>query len=80
MLGILVIVWAAPTMTAGHLAFAVTMSAYVGVGIALEERDLVATYGSAYRQYRSTTPALLPGFALHRPPPGHQRLGGQGSG
>jgi len=62
MLGLLVVVWAAPTLTGGHLALAVVLSAHVGVGIALEERDLLAAHGAAYRDYRSTTPALLPGL------------------
>ena len=36
---------AAPTMTLGHLLFAAVTSAYILVGIWLEERDMVALFG-----------------------------------
>lgn len=59
-LGMLVLLWAAPTMTAGHLLLASAMTGYVLVGIHFEERDLVRQFGDAYRRYQGEVPALIP--------------------
>lgn len=62
--GWLIIFWATPQMSAGHLIFAIGMSAYILVGILCEERDLIAAFGDRYREYRSRVPALIPGFRI----------------
>jgi protein-S-isoprenylcysteine O-methyltransferase Ste14 len=59
--GLLLSLWAAPTMTAGHLLFAVGLSAYILIGIAFEERDLLEQFGEHYRRYRAEVGMLLPG-------------------
>ncbi|HEY1906609.1 MAG TPA: isoprenylcysteine carboxylmethyltransferase family protein [Myxococcaceae bacterium] len=59
-LGFIIAFWAAPTMTVGHLVFAVGMLGYILAAIQLEERDLVREYGAQYRAYREQVPALVP--------------------
>jgi protein-S-isoprenylcysteine O-methyltransferase Ste14 len=57
--GWLTVFWAAPTMTAAHLLFAVGMTAYILAAIRWEERDLVAAHPE-YAAYRGRVPMLLP--------------------
>lgn len=60
MLGFLVAFWATPTMTGGHLLFAIGTTAYILIALQLEERDLVAQLGDQYRDYRREVPMLVP--------------------
>jgi protein-S-isoprenylcysteine O-methyltransferase Ste14 len=57
--GWLAVFWAAPTMAAAHLLFAVGLTVYILMAIRWEERDLVAAHPE-YDAYRRRVPMLLP--------------------
>jgi protein-S-isoprenylcysteine O-methyltransferase Ste14 len=59
-LGFLIAFWAAPTMTDGHLLFAGVTTAYILIGIQLEEHDLVDLFGDEYRRYKERVSMLVP--------------------
>jgi protein-S-isoprenylcysteine O-methyltransferase Ste14 len=59
-LGFIIAFWSAATMTVGHLLFAAVTTAYIIVGIMLEERDLVALFGDDYRRYKERVSMLVP--------------------
>jgi len=59
-LGFLITFWSVPVMTSGRLLFALGLSAYILIGIAFEERDLLARFGERYRAYRRQVGMLIP--------------------
>lgn len=61
-LGFIIAFWSTPTMTLGHMLFAIVTTAYILVGIRLEERDLVTLFGDQYRHYREKVAMLIPGL------------------
>ena len=65
-LGFVIAFWATPHMTASHLLLAAGMTLYILIGIAHEERDLVAHFGPAYDDYRKRVGMLVPGIGRRK--------------
>ncbi|MCB1491659.1 MAG: isoprenylcysteine carboxylmethyltransferase family protein [Rhodobiaceae bacterium] len=59
-LGVLIALWAAPTMSVGRLVFAIAMTVYIFIGLWFEERDLIAAFGERYTAYMKRVPKLIP--------------------
>jgi methanethiol S-methyltransferase len=59
MVGFLIVFWAVPTMTVGHLMFSTLASAYILVAVRFEERDLCRALPE-YRHYQTRTPRFIP--------------------
>jgi protein-S-isoprenylcysteine O-methyltransferase Ste14 len=57
---ILPAVWAAPSMTIGHLLFSVAITGYILISIQLGEHDLIQQFGDRYRRYRQQAAMLFP--------------------
>ena len=55
--------WVTPTMTLGHLLFALAMTTYMAVAVWFEERDLVEHFGHRYEDYRRRVPMIWPRLA-----------------
>ena len=57
--GLMIGLWAAPTMTVAHLIFAILCTGYIFIGARLEERDLENALPE-YRQYQQQVPMFMP--------------------
>jgi methanethiol S-methyltransferase len=60
--GVLIGVWATPSMSMTQIALSVGFTVYIFVGLWFEERDLVNEHGDAYLQYRREAGKLFPKF------------------
>jgi methanethiol S-methyltransferase len=60
MLGFIIAFWATPTMSYGHLLFAVATTAYILIALQLEEHDLLEADRVTYEKYRRETSMLIP--------------------
>jgi protein-S-isoprenylcysteine O-methyltransferase Ste14 len=68
MLGFLIAFWATPVMTWGHLLFAGMTTAYMLIGVQLEEHDLRSAFGGTYEAYRQQVSMMMP-WIRKRPKP-----------
>ncbi len=59
-LGVLIGLWSTATMTMTHLMLSALMTLYIFIGLYLEEKDLVATLGQSYEDYRKRVRMILP--------------------
>lgn len=60
--GIVIAMVATPDMTAGRALLALGVILYIFIGLYFEERDLIAEFGTTYRDYKKRVPALFPKF------------------
>ena len=56
----LVLIWACPALSLDRLLFNILFTVWIAAGAKLEERDLAAQFGEAYRAYQRAVPMLLP--------------------
>lgn len=67
MTGFIIAFWATPTMTTGHLLFAVVTTAYMYIGVKhFEEKDLEAELGEVYISYEKEVGAFFPGIGKRK--------------
>ena len=67
MSGVIIGIWVTPSMTVGHLVFALGMSLYIAVGVYYEEKDLIRAFGKRYLGYMGTTTRFFPSLREVRP-------------
>ena len=58
--GTIVGLFAAPSMSYGHLLFALSMTLYILIGLYFEERSLVTEFKDQYKEYQKNVPMLVP--------------------
>jgi methanethiol S-methyltransferase len=59
-LAVLVLIWSNPEMTMDRLLFDLLWTAWIFLGARLEEADLLAEYGDAYRAFYREIPGIIP--------------------
>ena len=68
-LGFIIAFWVTPTMTVGHLVFAIGLTTYIMIGIYLLERNLIQLWGPDYEAYVKSRSKIIPWFVRRGPPP-----------
>jgi len=63
--GLMIGLWAAPTMTVAHLVFALLCTGYIFVGARLEEKDLENALPE-YKRYKKEVPMFMPNIGNKR--------------
>lgn len=57
---VLVLMWSCSDLTADRLLFNILWTVWICAGTTLEEADLLAEFGEAYRDYRQKVPMFVP--------------------
>lgn len=57
---VLLLFWCTPDVTADRLLLDMLWTSWICIATVLEERDLVAVFGDAYRDYQRKVPMLIP--------------------
>lgn len=60
--GFFIAFWATPHMTYSHFLAAIGFTIYILIGIAHEEKDLLAVFGEEYADYRRRVGSFIPGI------------------
>jgi hypothetical protein len=55
-------IWSCPDLTTDRLLFNGVWTVWIVFGAFMEERDLIAEFGDAYRAYQRRVPMFLPGW------------------
>ena len=62
----LLFLWLTPVMTINLLTVYLLLTIYIFIGATLEERKLAFEFGTAYAEYKSKTPMIIPGLIRRR--------------
>lgn len=63
---VILLMWSSPDMTTDRLLFNFLWTLWIYVGATLEDADMRADFGEAYREYRKKVPMLLPSVDVCR--------------
>ena len=78
-LAVLVLIWSCPDMTMDRLLFVLLWTGWILLGARLEEADLLAEFGDAYRAYCREVPMMIP-WPRHPASSGSSWAGERGQG
>tara|TARA_R110002126_G_scaffold1402_13_gene8024 strand:+ start:4494 stop:5279 length:786 start_codon:yes stop_codon:yes gene_type:complete len=66
MTGVVFGIWCTPNMTFDRLVLALGFSAYIVLGVAIEERDLIQRHGSKYVEFARRVRTIVPRLVSYR--------------